>query len=134
MSAELTAIATDGAPSPFGHYVQGTVWNGTIHVSGQLGALADGSHGFTNGFAVQARQCLQNVLAIIEKGGGSKRTVLKLTAYIVGAENWPEFNAIFQEVFGGARPARAVVPVPELHHGYLIEIDAVAFQETTGSE
>jgi 2-iminobutanoate/2-iminopropanoate deaminase len=25
-----------------------------------------------------------------------------------------------------ARPARAVVPVPALHYGYLIEIDAVA--------
>ena len=25
-----------------------------------------------------------------------------------------------------ARPARAVVPVPELHHGYLVEVDAIA--------
>ena len=27
---------------------------------------------------------------------------------------------------GQARPARAVVPVPALHYGYLVEIDAVA--------
>ncbi|WP_417843550.1 RidA family protein [Thalassospira sp.] len=128
MSTELTAITTNKAPQPFGHYVQGTLFNGLIHVSGQLGALADGSHGFGNSFSVQARQCLLNIMAIIEEGGGSKHSVLKVTAYIVSVENWPEFNSIFQDIFGEARPARAVVPVPELHHGYLIEIDAVAFQ------
>jgi reactive intermediate/imine deaminase len=134
MSAELTAIVTDEAPKPFGHYVQGTLWNGIIHVSGQLGAHADGSHGYTTSFAAQARQSLQNVLAIVEKGGGSKHSILKVTAYIVGVENWPEFNAVFQDVFETNRPARAVVPVPELHHGYLIEIDAVAFREKNSSE
>jgi len=29
-------------------------------------------------------------------------------------------------MLGSHRPARAVVPVPELHHGYLVEIEAVA--------
>jgi enamine deaminase RidA (YjgF/YER057c/UK114 family) len=29
-------------------------------------------------------------------------------------------------VFGAHRPARAVVPVPALHHGYLIELEAIA--------
>jgi enamine deaminase RidA (YjgF/YER057c/UK114 family) len=49
-----------------------------------------------------------------------------VTAYLVGVENWPRFNAIYAEVMGAARPARSVVPVPELHHGYLVEIDAIA--------
>jgi enamine deaminase RidA (YjgF/YER057c/UK114 family) len=33
-------------------------------------------------------------------------------------------------MFGDARPARAVIPVPELHHGWLVEVDAVAAQPT----
>ena len=33
---------------------------------------------------------------------------------------------VFAEMFGDHRPARSVVPVPELHHGYLIEIDGMA--------
>lgn len=40
-----------------------------------------------------------------------------------GAELWPRFNS---EMMGESRPARTVVPVPELHYGYLVEIDAVA--------
>jgi len=51
--------------------------------------------------------------------------VLKVTAYLVGVENWPEFNRIYAEIFGASRPARSVVPVPGLHHGYLIEIEAI---------
>jgi endoribonuclease L-PSP len=50
----------------------------------------------------------------------------KLTAYLVGVEYWPAFNAIYAEVLGNHRPARAVVPVPALHHGYLIELEAIA--------
>jgi 2-iminobutanoate/2-iminopropanoate deaminase len=41
-------------------------------------------------------------------------------------ENWPAFNSVYAEVMGEARPARSVVPVPELHYGYLVEIDAIA--------
>ena len=39
----------------------------------------------------------------------------KVTVYLVGIENWPLFNGIYAEIMGDARPARAVVPVPELH-------------------
>jgi len=35
-------------------------------------------------------------------------------------------NKVYAEVMGEALPARAVLPVPALHCGYLIEIDAVA--------
>ena len=60
------------------------------------------------------------------EAGASPADVVKLTAYVVGASNWPRFNEAFAEAFGDHRPARSVVPVPELHHGYLIEIDGVA--------
>ena len=42
---------------------------------------------------------------------------------------WPAFNAIYAAWAGASRPARAVVPVPMLHHGLLIEIEAVAVIE-----
>jgi enamine deaminase RidA (YjgF/YER057c/UK114 family) len=35
-------------------------------------------------------------------------------------------NRLFAEYFGDGRPARTVVPVPNLHFGYLVEIEAVA--------
>jgi hypothetical protein len=77
-------------------------------------------------FEAQAKLVLNNFLAILDAAGAKKQDVLKVTAYIVSAENWPLFNQIFAEAFGEHRPSRSVVPVPELHHGYLIEIDGVA--------
>src|SRR3954467_8447306 len=43
--------------------------------------------------------------------------------------HWPAFNAIYAEWAGASRPARAVVPVPTLHHGLVIEVEAVAMIE-----
>jgi enamine deaminase RidA (YjgF/YER057c/UK114 family) len=51
--------------------------------------------------------------------------VVQCTAYIVGVSNWPEFNAIYVDIFGEHKPARAVVPVPELHYGFMVEIQLV---------
>ena len=123
---EIERIATDAAPPPAGHYVQATAWGELVHVSGQLGARPDGSHTADRPFEEQARQALANLLAILEAAGSGPDRVLKVTAYIVGVEHWPAFNRLFADAFGAARPARAVVPVPALHHGYLIELEAVA--------
>ncbi len=122
----IDRITTDTAPAPGGHYAQATAWGDLIHVSGQLGVRPDGSHTTDQPFEVQVRQTLANVLAILAAAGSGPAQVLKVTAYIAGVEHWPAFNTLFAEAFGAARPARAVVPVPELHYGYLIEIEAVA--------
>ncbi|WP_298817524.1 RidA family protein [uncultured Roseibium sp.] len=119
-------IQTDKAPVPFGHYAQATKYGGVIYVSGQLAAKVDGTHRCAEPFEDQVQQALQNLIAIVEAGGGDKHTILKVTAYVVGVHHWPTFNTIYAETFGKAQPARAVVPVPALHHGYLIELDAIA--------
>ena len=126
MAGEIERIATGDAPPPAGHYSQGTVWDGLIFVSGQLATRADGTRLHDRSFAEQARQALANVLAIAASGGAGPENFLKVTVYVVGIAHWPEFNAIFAEMFGEARPARAIVPVPELHHGFLVEVEGVA--------
>jgi 2-iminobutanoate/2-iminopropanoate deaminase len=77
-------------------------------------------------FEAQARQALGNLLAIVDGAGLDRDRIAKVTAYLVGVEHWPAFNAIYAEAFGKHRPARSVVPVPALHHGYLIELEAIA--------
>ena len=118
-------ILADAAP-PAGHYSAGVKHGGLLYVSGQLGARADGSHTHDQPFEVQVRAALDNVMRVLAAAGCGKEDLLKVTAYLVGAENWPSFNAVYAQVMEAARPARAVVPVPELHYGYLIEIEAVA--------
>lgn len=122
----IRRIATPNAAPAGGHYSQGVVHGGLIHVSGQLPIAPDGTHRPEADFEDQARTAIRNMLAIVEAGGGSKDTLLKVTVYLVGVANWPRLNAVYASILGEAKPARSVVPVPELHYGYLVEIDAVA--------
>lgn len=126
MTETITRIATTAAPAPAGHYAQGTAWRDLVFVSGQLAARPDGSHTADQPFEVQVRQALASVLAILAEAGSGPEHIVRVTAYIVGVENWPDFNRVYAEMLGEARPARTVVPVPELHHGYLVEIEAIA--------
>lgn len=122
----LTPIRTQDAPAAAGHYSQAMVHAGLAYVSGQLGRRPDGSDTAGEPFEVQARQAIDNLLRIVEAAGGRPDRIVRLTAYIVGVEHWASFNRLWAQAMGGHRPARTVVPVPELHHGYLVELDAVA--------
>ena len=75
---------------------------------------------------MQARQALDNLLAILQEAGCGPEQVVRVTVCIAGVENWAVFNRVYAERFGEAKPARTVVPVQELHHGYLVEVEAIA--------
>ncbi len=122
----IRPISTDGAPRPAGHYAQGLLAGGTLYISGQLPIMPDGTILRGESFAAQARQAIGNMLAVLEAAGGTPDRLVRVTAYIVDVANWPAFNQVYAELLGDAKPARTVVPVPELHHGVLVEVDAVA--------
>lgn len=130
MVKPVEAVATQAAPVPKGHYAQAVRHDGLVYVSGQLPPGSDGMPLPEAGFEAQAQSALDNLFAILHAAGSGPQRLLKVTAYIVGIENWPKFNAIYAAAMGEARPARSVVPVPELHYGYLIEIDAIAASNT----
>jgi reactive intermediate/imine deaminase len=125
-SSAVAAISTDDAAPAGGHYSQGVRHGDLIYVSGQLPIAPDGTHHSEADFEQQARLAIRNMIAVVEAAGGSAATLLKVTVYLVGVGNWPRFNTVYAEILGDARPARSVVPVPELHYGYLVEVDAVA--------
>ena len=111
---------------PTGHYAQACCYGDLVFVSGQLPVSLEGKILANKSFDEQVRQALANLLSILKAAGSGPDRVMKVTAFIVAVENWPAFNAIYAETFGTARPARSVVPVPSLHHGCLIELEAIA--------
>lgn len=124
--ANVERITTDTAPRPAGHYSQACVHEGLIFVSGQLPVSLEGKALSDKSFEEQTRQAIANMLSIVKAAGSAPDRVLKVTAFIVGIENWPAFNAVYTEVLGAHKPTRSVVPVPALHHGCLIELEAIA--------
>jgi 2-iminobutanoate/2-iminopropanoate deaminase len=122
----MRTVATPGAPAARGHYSQAVVHAGLVYVAGQLPIVPGDPERRLEGFEAQARQVLDNVIAILEAAGSGAESVLKATVYIADVALWPAFNALYAERFGAHRPARTVVPVAALHYGYLVEMDAIA--------
>lgn len=122
----LQDVSTDDAPRPAGYYVQARRGGDHLYISGQLPIRADGEPLPDDNFETQAAQAIDNMLVILKAAGGQPADLVRVAAYIVGVSNWPRFNKVYAEKLSEARPARTVVPVPELHYGYLVEIDAVA--------
>lgn len=126
MNDKPQPVLTDAAPAPAGHYAQAIRCGNDLYISGQLPIRADKASLPDMGFETQVRQALANMLAILTAAGGTPDDLCRVTAYIVGVEHWPEFNRIYADMLGNARPARTVVPVPQLHYGFLVEVDAIA--------
>lgn len=119
-------ILTPDAPQPAGHYSQAVVHNGLVFVAGQLAINPHTGERKTGSIEEQTEQALKNVAAILQAAGSDLTKVLKTTVYISDIELWGQVNAVYAQFFGEHRPARAVIPVGNLHHGFLIEIEAIA--------
>jgi 2-iminobutanoate/2-iminopropanoate deaminase len=127
MAGELpTYINPDANAKPGGHYSHGTVANGFVFVAGQLPITQDGVKLSGASFAEQATQVLANVAAVLQASGSSVDRLVQVRVYVDDLANWPEFNTLYAQWAGAARPSRAVVPTPALHYGFKIEIEAVA--------
>lgn len=122
----MRSIETLAAPTPAGHYSQAIVHNGLVYVAGQLPIDPANPKDAAGSVEEQAERALGNVAAILEASGSDLQHVLQLTVYISDNEMWGAVNRTFARLFGEHRPARAIVPVNELHYGYQIEIQAIA--------
>lgn len=122
----MRRIHTENAPAPGGHYAQGVVHGDLLFVSGQLPIDPETGEKRAGAIEEQTELALRNVLAIVEAAGGDKSSIVKTTIYVSDIELWGAVNEVYAKFFGTHRPARAVVPVKELHHGLEIEIEAVA--------
>ena len=121
------AITTPAAPLPAGHYSQAIVHGGLVYAAGQLPIdpetrrpLADAD------VEAQTERTLANLQAVLEAAGSRLDLVLRVTVYVPDVALWSRVNAAYAAFFGAHRPARTVVPTGPLHHGLLVEIDAIA--------
>jgi 2-iminobutanoate/2-iminopropanoate deaminase len=123
---EINFVETPNAPKPGGHYSQAVIYNGLIYVAGQLPIDPMTGEKKLGSIEEQTEQVLANLRAIVESAGSNMSRVLKTTVYVSDIELWGKVNEIYARAFGEHRPARAVIPVKDLHYGFKIEIEAIA--------
>jgi 2-iminobutanoate/2-iminopropanoate deaminase len=122
----IRRVHTPTAPIPAGHYAQATVHQGVVYVAGQLAIDPANGEKLLGTIEEQTERTLRNVEAILVAAGTDLAHLLKVTVYVTDMAHWSAVNAVYARIVGEPRPARAIVPVKTLNHGFLIEIDAIA--------
>ena len=122
----MTFVNHHGAPETPAHYSAAVREGNTLYISGQLPLDPVTRKYCEGGIREQTLQALSNLEALILQEGGDRRSVLRTTAYITDMNLWGEVNAVYREFFGDHKPAHTIVAVPEIHFGFLVEIDGVA--------
>ena len=123
---DIRTIFTENAPKPSGHYSQAVVSNGLVFVAGQLAIDPATGAKLTGSIEEQTEQCLRNIDEILKASGSDLGRVLRMTIYISDIDLWSAVNDVYARIMGDHRPARAIVPVKELHYGFKIEIETIA--------
>ncbi len=122
----MEKIQIKNAPAPVGHYSPAVVHNGLIFVSGQLPMNYQTGEVETGAIEAQTELALRNVEQILLAADSDLNHVLQVTIYISEMKLWEKVNAVYARIFGEHKPARAIVPVKDLHFGTKIEIQAIA--------
>jgi enamine deaminase RidA (YjgF/YER057c/UK114 family) len=84
----------------------------------------------TGNIGTQARQAIQNLLAILSEAGYEPEHVVRCGVWLDDARDFAAFNAVFREFFGQHPPARACVQ-STMVVDCKVEIDCVAFKAPT---
>ena len=122
----MNKVKLPNAPEPKGHYSSAVVHNGLIFVSGQLPRNAETGEVESGAIEAQTELALRNVEQILLEAGSDLNHVLQMTIYVSEMELWDRVNETYARILGEHKPARAIVPVKDLHFGTKIEIQAIA--------
>ncbi|MGD9537600.1 MAG: RidA family protein [Alphaproteobacteria bacterium] len=96
-----------------------------LFISGQVGVRKDGS--LPADITAQSEVVWENITAILKEAGMAITDLARMTAYVVGTENFPKYAAVRTRVLAGHRPASTTFFVPGLvRPEMLIEVEAVA--------
>jgi reactive intermediate/imine deaminase len=119
-------VSTDAAPAAVGTYSQATTDDDLLFTAGQIPLTPDGDLLADAPVAEQTRQCLDNLVAILDAEGLGPANVLKTTVYLDDIEDFEAMNEAYAGYFEVEPPARSAVGVAALPKGVGVEIEAIA--------
>lgn len=123
---EITKVQTKEAPEPGGHYSQGIIANNMVFVAGMVPVVPGTGEKITGSIEEQTLRVLNNIKGVVLASGSDLNKVVKVTVYISDISLWDGVNKVYASFFGTHKPARAIVPVKDLHYGFKVEMDAIA--------
>jgi 2-iminobutanoate/2-iminopropanoate deaminase len=112
-------------PNP-GHYSPAVRAGNLIFISGQLPIDVKTGEKCTGDIVEQTRQILRNLDQLLMACAIERKQIAKTTLFVADMNDWDTINEIYSLYFGEHKPARSIVPTKALHHGFGIELEAIA--------
>jgi len=119
-------IRTDKAPLPVAPYSQAVKAGDFLFVSGQVPIDPKTGKVVIGDIAIQTKQTLENIKAILSAAGLSLKDVVKVTVFLKDVKDFKKMNETYGTYFMDEPPARTTVQAQLAIEELLIEIDAVA--------
>jgi enamine deaminase RidA (YjgF/YER057c/UK114 family) len=131
VTASLHRVLQPAGWTPPKGYSNGIAARGTlVFVAGQVGWNAE-ERIVGEDFVAQARQALENIVAVLAEAGARPEHIVRMTWYVVDKDEYlgcgRALGAVYREVIGRHYPAMSAVQVAGLvERGARVEIEATA--------
>ena len=120
-------IKTDKASLPVGPYNQAVAIGNLIFTAGQIPLDKQGNM-VAGGIKEQTEQVIQNLIAVLDKGGSSLEKVVKATVFLKDLNDFAGMNEVYGQYFKSeTAPARSTIQVARIPKDSLVEIEVVAY-------
>lgn len=124
-----TVVRSASAPEPIGAYSQAIRTGNMLFVSGQIALDPATGELITANIAVETKQVMRNIKAVLEEAGATMDHVVKATIFLKDLSQFQAVNEAYGSFFHGTFPARETVEVSRLPKDVSIEISVVAVVE-----
>lgn len=122
----LKNFNAEKAPTAIGPYSHGVRCGDTIYTSGQIPLYPE-----TGELETDVKKAtllvLNNLLAIVEEGGGTKGSIAKMEIFVRDLADFNEINEVYAEFFGENKPVRYLVQIVTLPKDAVLEAAATAY-------
>ncbi len=119
---ERKMIQTDKAPKAIGPYSEALLVANTLYLSGQLGIHPATGKMVEGGTAAQARQALENVMAILVEANMNMHDVVQVQVFLADIADFAAVNEVYKTFFKEPYPARAAIQAAALPAGGKVEL------------
>ncbi len=124
---KLEQITSKTASPALGPYCHGKKFGNMIITSGQIPLTKDGV--FVYEIKAATKLVLDNLLSIVEAGGGKKENIAKVDIFVNDLLDFAAINEVYSEFFGDIKPTRVLVQVEALPKEVPLEAAMTAFVE-----
>lgn len=122
---KITVNNTKKAPKSIGPYSQSVAFSHYNNISAQLPLDHKTGEIISGGVREQARQCFENIKAIVEGIDHVMDDVVRITTFVKNISDIDVVDEVFSDFFSGYVPTRTTAAIADLPMGVLLQIEAL---------